>query len=202
MNWTPREKECYAIVATLLKWHGWVGNKRVDVRTDHRSLENWATKDLKTVGSPSPRQAHWHELFSKLDLHVVYTPGPVNPVGDSLSCWAYPASQALGDVSIHGTAQGAADVRHMMAAEKEELLPRPLVFRAVVVPVVTRSKASPRAQGAPACDPGPSGFGSSGGGNEAKEKASETGANCQDKKVLEVPQERNSYTWGGCSQCF
>ena len=24
----------------------------------------------------------------------------------------------------------------------------------------------------------------------------------QDKKILEVPQESNSYTWGGCSQCF
>ena len=139
LNWSPWEKECYAIVAALLKWHGWVGNKRVEVRTDHRSLENCATEDLKTVGGPSPRQAQWHELFSKFDLHVVYTPGPVNPVGDFLSRWAYPANPALGDVSIHGTAQAAGDVRDMMAAEKEELLARPLVFRAVVAPVVTRS---------------------------------------------------------------
>ena len=49
-NWSPREKECYAIVAALLEWHGWVRNKRVEVRTDHRSLENWATEDLKTGG--------------------------------------------------------------------------------------------------------------------------------------------------------
>ena len=26
--------------------------------------------------------------------------------------------------------------------------------------------------------------------------------NCQDEKVLEVPQEGNTYTWGGCSQFF
>ena len=52
LNWSPREKECYARVAALLKWHGWVGNKRVEVRTDHRSLENWATEDFKTVGVP------------------------------------------------------------------------------------------------------------------------------------------------------
>ena len=51
-NWSPREKEYYAIVAALLKWHGWGGNKRAEVRTDHRSLENWAPEDLKTVGVP------------------------------------------------------------------------------------------------------------------------------------------------------
>ena len=61
-NRSPREKECYAIVAALLKWHGWVGNKRVVVRTDNRSLENWATEDLKTVGGPSQREARWHEF--------------------------------------------------------------------------------------------------------------------------------------------
>ena len=25
LSWSPGEKECYAIVAALLKWHGWVG---------------------------------------------------------------------------------------------------------------------------------------------------------------------------------
>ena len=90
----------------------------------------------------------------------------------------------------------------MMAAEKEELLARPLVFQAVVAPVVTRSKAAPRAMGAPACDPPPLASAPVGGGDEAKEKTSETGANCQDKKILEVPQEGNTYIWGGGSQCF
>ena len=94
----------------------------------------------------------------------------MNPEGDFLSRWAYPANPALGYVSIHGTAQAAGDVRDMMAAEKEELLPRPLVFRAVVAPVVTRSKAAPRAIGAPAYDPPLSGFGSSGGGVRQNKK--------------------------------
>ena len=105
--------------------------------------------------SPSPRQARWHALFSKFDLLVVYTPGPVNPVGDSFTRWAYPANTVLGDVTIHGTAQTAGDKRDMMAGEKEELLARSLVFGAVVAPVATTSKAAPRATGAPACDPPP-----------------------------------------------
>ena len=108
-------------------------------------------------------------MFSKFDLHVVYIPGPVNPVADFLSRWAYPANPALGDVSIHGTAQAAGDVPDIMAAKKEELLARPLVIRAVVAPVVTRSKAAPRAQGAPACDPPPLASAPMGGGGSKRE---------------------------------
>ena len=96
----------------------------------------------------------------------------MNPVGDSLSRWAYPANLAFGGVSIHGKAQGARDVRDTMAAEKEELLAHPLVFGAVVAPVITRCKAAPQAQGAPACDPLPLAPAPVGGGDEAKEKTS------------------------------
>ena len=39
LNWSPQVKKCSAIVAAHLKWHGCVGNKRLEVRTDHRSLE-------------------------------------------------------------------------------------------------------------------------------------------------------------------
>ena len=84
------------------------------------------------MGGCSPRQARLHELFSKTDLQVVYTLGFVNPVGDFLSRWDYGANPAFGDVSIYLTAQVAGDVPVMIAAEKEELLPRPLVFRTVV----------------------------------------------------------------------
>ena len=168
----------------------------MEVCTDHRSLESWGTENLKTVGVRSPRQARWRELFSKFDLQVVYTPGPVNPLGSFLCRSPYPANPAFGDVSIHGRAQAAGDERDMMAAEKKELLTRPLVFRAVVASVVTRPKAAPRAIGAPACDPPPlaSAPAWGGRGDEAKEKTSETGANCQDERILEVPQESNTYT--------
>ena len=122
----------------------------------------------------------------------------MNPVGDFLSRWAYPAKPAFGDVSIHGTAQAAGDVRDMMAAEKGELLARPLEFRAVVASVFTRS----RSNAVPRAMIHPLGLRLQWGGDEANEKASKTGANCQDHKILQVPQEGNTYTWGGSSQCF
>ena len=80
------------------------------------------------MGGCPPRQACWRELFSKIDLLVVYTLGFVNPLGDFLSRCAYGANPGIGDVSIYLTAQVAGDVPVMIAAEKEELLPRPLVF--------------------------------------------------------------------------
>ena len=86
------------------------------------------------MGGCSARQARWHELFSQIDHHVVYTLGFVNPVGDFLSRWAYGANPAFWGVSIYVTAQVARDVPDMIAAENEELLPRPLVFQAVVAP--------------------------------------------------------------------
>ena len=142
----------------------------MEVRTDLCSLENWATEDLKTVVGPSPRQARWHELFSKFDSHVVYTLGPVNPVGVLVSGWAYPANPALIDVSIHGTAKAAGDVRDMMGAEREQLLARPLVFRPVVAPVVTSSTAAPPATGAPACESPPRASAPVEGGGRSKRK--------------------------------
>ena len=77
-------------------------------------------------GGPSLCQARWHELFSKFDLRVLYTAVVVNLVGDFLSRWAYPVNPVGGNVSIHETAQAYGDVHGMMAAEREELLTRPL----------------------------------------------------------------------------
>ena len=109
---------------------------------------------------------------TKFDIHVVYTLGPANPMGNFLSRWAYPANRALGDVSIHGTAQAAGDVRDMVAAEEEEFLASPLVFRAVVAPVVptSRSNAASQAIGAPVCDPPPRASAPVEGGTKRKEK--------------------------------
>ena len=101
LNWTPREKECYAIVCCLRKWAGWVGFQPVTIMTDHRSLEEWANENVDTPSGPRGRKARWHESLSHFRLDVRYIPGKDNVVADAMSRWAYPASSAREDVSFH-----------------------------------------------------------------------------------------------------
>ena len=94
---------------------GWGTKERSSVRTTV-ALIFCLRMTLTPWGGPSERKAHWHELFSKLDLHVVYTHGPVSLVGYFMFHLAFPANPAFGDVSLHGTVQAYLDVRDMLAA--------------------------------------------------------------------------------------
>ena len=119
-TWTPREKETYAVVLALQKWASWIGLQPILVVTDHKSLEAWATEVLDTPSGPGGRKARWDELLSKFDVTVVYVPGKYNEVADALSRWAYPASQAFADSSIHGSDKDAEDMEGLVAKERQE----------------------------------------------------------------------------------
>ena len=101
LNWTPREKETYAIVSALRKWAGWIGLQPVLVTTDHKSLEDWVLEKMDTPSGPGGRRARWHETFSKFDLTVQYVAGKDNLVEDAMSRFAYPACKAFQDTSFH-----------------------------------------------------------------------------------------------------
>ena len=116
MNWTPREKEAYAVVASLVKWAGWIGVTQVTVVTDHKTLESWVRE---YPSGPTRRRARWHEIFSQFTLTVVWQPGKTNVPADAMTRYAYPASQGRQDVCMHGTAE-AADLVHQMAWEEEQ----------------------------------------------------------------------------------
>ena len=70
VNLSPREKEAYAIVASIIKWSGWVGTNPVTVVTDHKFLESWVKEYVETPSGPTGRRARWHELFSQFNLSI------------------------------------------------------------------------------------------------------------------------------------
>jgi hypothetical protein len=111
LNWTPREKETYAVVEALKKWAGWIGLQPIVVTTDHKSLEDWVHEKMDTPSGPVGRRARWHEVLSKFDLSVQYVPGKDNVVADAMSRFAYPACKTFQDVSSHGSAEAREDVK-------------------------------------------------------------------------------------------
>ena len=104
MNWVPREKETYAIVAALRKLADVIGYQPVTVYTDQKALDSWVTEHVDTPSGPRGRCARWHEAQSRFDVKVEYVPGPKHLVTDALSRWAYPASSDREDISFHGSA--------------------------------------------------------------------------------------------------
>ena len=117
-NWVPREQETYAIILALQKWESWIGLQPVLVLTDHKALEHWSHEVLDPPSGPLGRRSRWHQILSKYDLTVGYIPGKENTVADILSRWAYPASQALRDISIHGSEKDDIEMRRFIDEEK------------------------------------------------------------------------------------
>ena len=103
-GWSIREEETYAIVATLYKFRSWLRNSpiKVQVLTDHESLQQWHTEQLDTMAGPIGRRGRWHQFLSTFDIEVIYVKGEDQQVPDILSRWSYPAHQVAPDVSIHG----------------------------------------------------------------------------------------------------
>ena len=119
-NWTPREKETYAVVSALRKWAGWIGLQPLLILTDHKSLEDWVKEKMDTPSGPAGRRARWHETLSKFDLTVQYLPGKDNVVADALSRYAYPACKAFQDASFHGSEEARREMEKIIADELAE----------------------------------------------------------------------------------
>ena len=92
-----REQEAYTIVCALQRYEGWISLQRMEVLTDHKSLESQVVQQV--CGK------RWHEIMSNFDLHVANLPGRLNKVVGALSNWAYPASDAFAETSFYGSCQ-------------------------------------------------------------------------------------------------
>lgn len=79
-NYPVHEKELLAIIRALKKWRLELLGAHIEVYTDHRTLQNFATqRDL------SRRQARWAEYMSQYDLTIHYIKGEDNAAADALS---------------------------------------------------------------------------------------------------------------------
>ena len=119
-KWDTRDKETYAIVSALTKWASWIGYQPVICVTDHKTLESWYKEAFSQAMGPSARRARWHATLSLFRVEVVYHPGKKNVVGDGLSRWGYPASEAWADVSKHGSAEDRKVMKELIQREIEE----------------------------------------------------------------------------------
>ena len=119
-RWVAREQETYAIVLDLQKWESWIGLQPVLILTDHQALEHWAKEVLDVPSGPVGRRARWHQFFLRFDLSVGYIPDKKNNVADVLSRYAYLASEALRDISKHGSEDDDQELREYIARERRE----------------------------------------------------------------------------------
>ncbi|CAC5376660.1 unnamed protein product [Mytilus coruscus] len=81
-NWAKIEKELYAIVFRCERFHQYVYGRTIEVETDHKPLEVIFKKPL--VNAPSRIQKLILRL-QKYDINVVYKPGKLMYISDTLS---------------------------------------------------------------------------------------------------------------------
>ena len=120
--WPVRDKETYAIVATLRKFHAWLQQSRLFLKsawvaTDHRSLEYMMKENFVTLSGPVGGRGRWQQFVSQFLVDVVYVPGHNQEIPDTLSRWSYPAHLCSLETNIHGTEEDAGGVA---AHEREQ----------------------------------------------------------------------------------
>ena len=64
-KWSPREQEAYSILCALRRYEGLIMGHRVEVLTDHKSVEGSRTEHVDTPGGPAGRRGRRHEYRSK-----------------------------------------------------------------------------------------------------------------------------------------
>ena len=76
------DKELLAIHEAFRSWHHYLEGSAtpVDIVTDHKNLEYFATTKLLTQ-----QQAHWSEFLSQFNLVICFCPGCLGAKPDALT---------------------------------------------------------------------------------------------------------------------
>src|SRR5215468_177319 len=79
-NYCTTDKELFAIVYAVHKWHTYIVASSVIIYTDHAPLTH-----LKSLVKPAARHMRWLMTLSQLNMQIVYKPGKFNVAADALS---------------------------------------------------------------------------------------------------------------------
>jgi hypothetical protein len=85
LHYDTHDKELLTIHESFRTWHHYLEGSAapVDVVTDHKNLEYFATTKLLTQ-----RQARWLEFLSQFNMIVRFRPGKLGATPDALTrCW-------------------------------------------------------------------------------------------------------------------
>ena len=92
LNYDTHDKELLAIFEAFGKWRHYLegAGTPIDVITDHKNLEYFATTKLLTR-----RQARWSEFLSQFNIIIRFHPGKLGTKPDVLTrCWdVYPKEE-------------------------------------------------------------------------------------------------------------
>lgn len=79
-NWNTTEKECFAVVSSIKKWHHYVSGRHFFIKTDHHSL-CWLNKNHKN----NPKLNRWRMFLQDYSFTIKHVKGKSNCVADCLS---------------------------------------------------------------------------------------------------------------------
>ena len=82
IRWTPAERELFAVIWAVKRWHHYLACAHFEVWTDHKNLINLFALSGKNVNS---RVWRWATYLSDYDFTASYLPGRKNIIADFLS---------------------------------------------------------------------------------------------------------------------
>jgi hypothetical protein len=78
-NWSVTDKEMFAVIMAITKFHLFIGGRPFTIMIDHRNLQFWKTS------SASPKVERWRQLIASYNHVYEFLPGTKNVVADALS---------------------------------------------------------------------------------------------------------------------
>jgi transposase InsO family protein len=80
LNWATIEKEAYAIIYALKKFHAYLWGAKFEIHTDHKPLRSLFQSEIR-----SSKISRWSQQIQEFQAPILYHPGKLNIRADMLS---------------------------------------------------------------------------------------------------------------------